>query len=49
MYFNKNKADVIKPASGQAIAALAAIRKLPRDVQREVFEFLKRKFGTNAS
>jgi hypothetical protein len=49
MYFNKNKADVIKPASGQAIAALAAIRKLPRDVQREVFDFLKRKFETNAS
>lgn len=45
VYFNKDKADVIRPASGQAISALAAIRKLPRDVQREVFEFLRRKFG----
>lgn len=47
-YFNKDKADVIRPASGQAIAALAAMRKLPRDIQREVFEFLKRKFDTNS-
>jgi 5-methylcytosine-specific restriction endonuclease McrA len=47
-YFNKDKADVIKPASGQAIAALATIRKLPRDIQREVFDFLKRKFDSNA-
>jgi hypothetical protein len=44
VYFNKDKADVIKPASGQAIAALASIRKLPRDIQREVYEFLRRKF-----
>ena len=47
VYFNKDKADVIRPASGQAISALAVIRKLPRDVQREVFEFLRRKFGTD--
>lgn len=45
VFFNKDKADVIRPASGQAISALAVIRKLPRDVQREVFEFLVRKFG----
>ena len=45
VYFNKDKADVIKPASGQAISALAVIRKLPRDVQREVYMFLQRKFG----
>lgn len=50
VYFNKDKADVIKPASGQAVAALASIRKLPRDIQREVHEFLKRKFdGSNDS
>lgn len=44
VYYNKDKADVIKPASGQAVAALASIRKLPRDIQREVYEFLRRKF-----
>lgn len=44
VYYNKDKADVIRPASGQAIAALASIRKLPRDIQREVYEFLRRKF-----
>jgi hypothetical protein len=48
VYFNKDKADVIKPASGQAIAALASIRKLPRDIQREVYEFLRRKFDRDA-
>jgi hypothetical protein len=45
VFFNKDKADIIRPASGQAISALAVIRKLPRDVQREVFDFLARKFG----
>jgi len=45
VYFNKGKADVIRPASGQAISALAVIRKLPRNVQEEVYSFLKKKFG----
>lgn len=43
-YFNKDKADVLKPASGHSISAIAMIRKLPRDVQREVYVFLQRKF-----
>jgi 5-methylcytosine-specific restriction endonuclease McrA len=45
VYYNKDKADVIRPASGQAISALAVIRKLPRDVQLEVYGFLAKKFG----
>lgn len=45
VYYNKSKADVIRPASGQAISALSVIRKLPRDVQVEVYNFLRRKFG----
>ncbi len=45
VYYNKDKADVIRPASGQAISALAAIRKLPRSVQEEVYRFLAKKFG----
>ncbi len=44
VFFNKDKADVLKPASGQAISAVALIRKLPRDAQREVYIFLRRKF-----
>lgn len=48
VFYNKDKADLIKPASGQAVAALALIRKLPRDVQREVYLFLRRKFDTEA-
>ena len=46
VYYNKDKADVIRPASGQAISALSVVRKLPRDVQLEVYRFLDRKFGT---
>jgi hypothetical protein len=44
VYYNKDKADIIKPASGQAVSALAVIRKLPRDVQLEVYRFLAKKF-----
>lgn len=48
VYYNKDKADVIRPASGQAISALAAIRKLPRSIQEEVYRFLAAKFGGNS-
>jgi hypothetical protein len=44
VYYNKDKADIIKPASGQAVSALAVIRKLPRDIQLEVYRFLAKKF-----
>lgn len=44
VYYNKDKADLIRPASGQAVSALAVIRKLPRDVQLEVYRFLAKKF-----
>jgi hypothetical protein len=44
VYYNKDKANIIKPASGQAISALAVIRKLPRDIQLEVYRFLAKKF-----
>lgn len=44
VYYNKDKADLIKPASGQAVSALAVVRKLPRDIQLEVYRFLAKKF-----
>jgi hypothetical protein len=44
VYYNKDKANIIKPASGQAVSALAVIRKLPRDIQLEVYRFLAKKF-----
>jgi len=44
VYYNKDKADIIRPASGQAVSALAVIRKLPRDIQLEVYRFLAKKF-----
>lgn len=48
VYYNKDKSDIIKPASGQAISALSVIRKLPRNVQEEVYGFLAKKFGKSA-
>jgi hypothetical protein len=49
VYYNKDKANILKPASGQAISALAMIRRLPRDVQVEVYEWLRKKFGCKQS
>lgn len=40
---NQGRANLFKPHD-RTINALALIRKLPRDVQLEVFEFLKNKF-----
>jgi hypothetical protein len=48
VYYNKDKADIIRPASGQAISALSVIRKLPRDVQLEVYRFLAKKFDNTS-
>ena len=42
---NQGKAN-IQPPSDTAINIIAMIRKLPKTNQREVFEFLKRKFQT---
>jgi hypothetical protein len=40
---NQGRANV-QPPSDTALNILARVRKLPRDQQEEVFEFLKRKF-----
>lgn len=48
VYYNKDKANILKPASGQSISALAMIRKLPRNVQIEVYDHLRSKFGAVA-
>lgn len=45
VYYNKDKTNILKPASGQSISALAMIRKLPRNVQIEVYEHLRKKFS----
>lgn len=48
VYYNKEKANILKPASGQSVSALAMIRRLPRDVQMEVYLRLHEKFGKKA-
>ena len=45
VYYNKDKANLKVPTSRDAISALALIRRQPRDVQLEVYEFLVKKFG----
>ncbi|MBX3393784.1 MAG: HNH endonuclease [Phycisphaerae bacterium] len=43
--YNKDKANLKVPTSRDAISAMALIRRQPRDVQLEVYEFLAKKFG----
>lgn len=45
VYYNKDKANLKVPTSRDAISAMALIRRQPRDVQQEVYEFLAKKFG----
>lgn len=43
--YNKDKSNLKVPTSRDAISAMALIRRQPRDVQLEVYEFLAKKFG----
>lgn len=43
--YNKDKSNLKVPTSRDAISAMALIRRQPRDVQLEVFQFLAKKFG----
>lgn len=47
VYYNKEKANILRTASIHSISALAMIRKLPRDVQIEVYEWLRKKFESS--
>jgi len=44
VYYNKEKANIIKPVSGAAVSAIALIRKQKRDDQYLVYQWLKEKF-----
>ena len=41
---NEGRSNLVTPAKSQTINALAHVRRMPRDRQREVYEFLKKKF-----
>ncbi|WP_428387323.1 HNH endonuclease [Mucisphaera sp.] len=43
--FNKGKANLKVKASREAISLMSVVRKQPRNIQIEVYEFLKKKFG----
>lgn len=45
VWYNKDKSNLKVPTSRDAISAMAPIRRQPRDVQQEVYEFLVKKFG----
>lgn len=46
--YNKDKANLKVPTSRDAISVMTLIRRQPRDVQLEVFEFLAKKFADNS-
>ncbi|HRQ73972.1 MAG TPA: HNH endonuclease [Phycisphaerales bacterium] len=46
--YNKDKANLKVPTSRDAISAMALIRRQPRNVQLEVYEFLAKKFGSKS-
>jgi 5-methylcytosine-specific restriction endonuclease McrA len=48
VYYNKDKANLKVPTSRDAISAMGLIRRQPRNVQLEVYEFLAKKFGPKA-
>ena len=43
---NEGRSNLTRPPRPETLNALAYIRRLPRDRQREIFEFLTRKFGS---
>lgn len=45
--YNKDKSNLKTPTSRDAINVLTLIRRQPRNVQQEVYEFLRRKFDRN--
>ncbi len=49
VYYNKDKANLKQPTSRDAINVMALIRRQPRNVQQEVYDFLGKKFGKPAS
>jgi hypothetical protein len=49
VWYNKDKSNLKVPTSRDAISAMALIRRQPRNVQLEVYEFLRKKFGSDSS
>jgi len=45
VYYNKDKSNLKVPTSRDAISAMVLIRRQPRDVQLEIYEFLRKKYG----
>lgn len=46
VWYNKDKSNLKVPTSRDAISALALIRRQPRNVQLEVYQFLAKKFSS---
>lgn len=42
---NEGRSNLTRPPRPETLNALAYVRRLPRDRQREIYEFLSRKFG----
>jgi 5-methylcytosine-specific restriction endonuclease McrA len=48
VWYNKDKANLKVPTSRDAISAMGLVRRQPRNVQQEIYEFLRKKFGNKA-
>lgn len=48
VHYNKDKANLKQPTSRDAINVMALIRRQPRNVQQEVYDFLAKKFAKPA-
>ena len=48
VYYNKDKANLKQPTSRDAINVMGLIRRQRRNVQKEVYDFLAKKFGKSS-
>lgn len=46
VYYNKDKANLKTPTSREAVSFMSLIRRQPRNVQFEIYQFLSRKFSS---
>lgn len=48
VYYNKDKSNLKVPTSRDSISLMSLIRRQPRNIQLEVYQFLAKKFGSGA-
>ena len=49
VWYNKDKSNLKVPTAREAISIMAVLRRQPRNVQLEIYEFLRRKFAKDSN